>query len=82
MEHNFSLRRQKINQAFNDLMAYHGNHQMKLLIELLDAQIEEHAANLIDVSPEKLHYYQGAAQQLRALRSSLIDPERRGLSPI
>lgn len=46
---------------------------MRQLIALYDALIESHLDDLTTIAPERLAFKQGAIQQLRCLRTALLD---------
>lgn len=63
------LRSQKeLQAATNNVRAYAGSDQSKLVIELLDALSASYCLDLISVQPEGLVRIQSALKQVRALR--------------
>lgn len=46
---------------------------MRQLISLIDALIESHLSDLIQVTPDRLTFKQGAIRQLQSLRTILLD---------
>lgn len=64
--------RDELNEAFATVRAYRSSELYLAFIKLMDAIDEVHRDSLLNANPDRIQRIQGAANQVRQLRRSLV----------